>query len=107
MRISPKAIGIDVVPIESLVTASPTWGTKRPSPTPKAMARKIHKVRKRSNVDSLRGLLIESAVHMRISLLFQKNSRKNRPVSSIEFRVLQHLHHFRLYLVPDLSDLLK
>lgn len=56
MRISPTAIGIDVVPIESLVTASPTWGTKYPNPTPNPIAMNIHNVRNLSR-NAKRGVL--------------------------------------------------
>jgi hypothetical protein len=52
MRMSPMAIGIDVVPNERPVIIAGTWGAKYPIPIPAAMARKIQSVRYRSRKES-------------------------------------------------------
>jgi hypothetical protein len=53
ITISPTAIGIEVVPIVNFSKKVAKLGKKLPMATPKAIARKIHKVRKRSNKDNL------------------------------------------------------
>ena len=45
IRISPAAIGIEVVPTDRWVMVAGTAGAKRPSATPPAIAEKIHSVR--------------------------------------------------------------
>ncbi len=45
MRMSPIAIGSDVVPTLSWFSAGTTPGTSQPSATPAPMARKIQSVR--------------------------------------------------------------
>ena len=52
MRISPIAIGIFVVPLWKRFTKAPVDGTKCPTATPIAIARKIQSVRKRSRNES-------------------------------------------------------
>ncbi len=54
MRISPIAIGIDVVPTCKLVTSLITPGDAYPAPTPRIIAAKIQPVRYRSRNESLR-----------------------------------------------------
>jgi len=45
MRISPMAIGTEVVPTLKRSRKGTTPGTRYPSPTPTAIAAKIHSVR--------------------------------------------------------------
>ena len=63
MRISPMAIGIDVVPTERLVISAGTAGEKYPMAIPAAMARKIQSVRYRSRNESFFVTVISRSPH--------------------------------------------
>src|SRR5512137_1241550 len=93
MRISPMAIGIDVVPAERPVITTGTAGKKYPIPIPTAIARKIQRVRYRSRKESclpvaMRGLLYEWGLlhpQLKVQIFLKPHYHRNHIYFTISY----------------------